>query len=231
MLNFGNYQTDTYKTRNGSELQFVFFGHASLAVTLNNKVIYVDPTDQQADMTNMPKADVVIYTHHHDDHFDLEALKKIVEKGKTVIVGNDVIGSWLGNVVTVMKNGDKRQINRWLTIEAVAAYNTTPAHSKFHPKGRDNGYILSLGGERIYIAGDTEPTPEMEEVTDIDYAFLPVNQPYTMTVEQAADAASIIKPRIFYPYHYGGTEQKTDLKRLELLLTGSGIEVKIRKME
>ena len=104
-----------------------------------------------------------------------------------------------------MKNGDALQLEPDIKLEAVPAYNT-PGRDKFHPKGRDNGYILTLGGTRIYIAGDTEDIPELKQVKDIDIAFLPVNQPYTMTPEQAIRATRIIRPRILYPYHYGDTD-------------------------
>lgn len=105
-----------------------------------------------------------------------------------------------------MKNSDVLQLADDMKLEAVPAYNTTPGRDKFHPKGRDNGYILTLGGTRIYIAGDTEDIPELNQMKDIDIAFLPVNQPYTMTPEQAIRATQIIKPHILYPYHYGNTD-------------------------
>ena len=105
-----------------------------------------------------------------------------------------------------MKNSDVLQLADDMKLEAVPAYNTTPGRDKFHPKGRDNGYILTLGGTRIYIAGDTEDIPELNQVKDIDIAFLPVNQPYTMTPQQAIRPTQIIKPHIFYPYHSGETD-------------------------
>ena len=126
-----------------------------------------------------------------------------------------------------MKNGDKLKPTDYLTIEAVPAYNTTPGREKFHPRHRDNGYILTLGGTRIYIAGDTEDIPELKNLKDIDIAFLPVNQPYTMTVPQAANAARMFSPKILYPYHYGDTK----ISELKEALQGSGVEVRIREMQ
>lgn len=116
---------------------------------------------------------------------------------------------------TSHENGDILQITPEIKLEAVPAYNTTPGRDKFHPKGRDNGYILTVGGTRIYIAGDTEDIPEMKQIKNIDIAFLPVNQPYTMTPEQAIQSAKTIQPHILYPYHYGDTninEVKDGLK-------------------
>mgnify|MGYP000205328422 CR=1 FL=1 len=110
---------------------------------------------------------------------------------------------------------------------AVPAYNTTPGRDKYHPRHRDNGYILTFDGLRVYIAGDTEDIPEMKDLKDIDIAFLPVNQPYTMTVPQAAKAAKMFSPKILYPYHYGDTK----IGELKDALKGSGIDVRIRELQ
>ena len=119
----------------------------------------------------------------------------------------------------------------YVKVEAVAAYNTTPGHLQFHPREREDcGYVLTIGGTRIYIAGDTEPTPELQALRKIDIAFLPVNQPYTMTVDQAVEAVKALKPAIFYPYHYGEVDEKTDIDRLVRELEGV-TEVRIRPME
>ena len=123
-----------------------------------------------------------------------------------------------------MANGDKLTYADDIIIEAVPAYNTTEGREQFHPKGRDNGYILTLDGLRIYIAGDTEDIPEMADIKDIDVAFLPCNQPYTMTPEQLVKAAKLIKPRVLFPYHYS----ETPIARVTMLLAGSDIDVRIR---
>ena len=127
-----------------------------------------------------------------------------------------------------MKNGDILQITPEIKLEAVPAYNTTPGRDKFHPKGRDNGYILTVGGTRIYIAGDTEDIPEMKQIKNIDIAFLPVNQPYTMIPEQAIQSAKIIQPHILYPYHYGDTDIN---KVKDGLKNEKEIEVRIRALQ
>ena len=114
-----------------------------------------------------------------------------------------------------------------ITIEAVPAYNTTEGHLQFHPKGRDNGYILTIDGLRIYIAGDTEDIEELKKIKNIDIAFLPCNQPYTMTPEQLARAAKTIKPKVLFPYHYG----QTDVSVIPSLLKGEKIDVRIRHYE
>ena len=127
----------------------------------------------------------------------------------------------------VMRNGDKKT---WegIQIEAVPAYNTTEGRDKFHPKHRDNGYVIDFDGLRVYVAGDTEDIPELAALKAIDVAFLPVNQPYTMTPEQAAKAARLIRPKVFYPYHYGETPVADTLPKL---LEGSGVELRIRALQ
>ena len=126
---------------------------------------------------------------------------------------------------TAMVNGDRLQLADDITVEAVPAYNTTEGHQQFHPKGRDNGYILTIDGLRIYIAGDTEDIPEMANIKDIDIAFLPCNQPYTMTPEQLVKAAKMVNPKVLFPYHYG----ETDVSGIPLQLPG--IDVRIRHYE
>ena len=127
----------------------------------------------------------------------------------------------------VMANGDVLKIADDITVEAVPAYNTTEGHLQFHPKGRDNGYIMTIDGMRIYIAGDTEDIPEMASIKDIDIAFLPCNQPYTMTTSQLVAAARMVKPKVLFPYHYG----QTDVSGVPAQLQADGIDVRIRHYE
>ena len=126
----------------------------------------------------------------------------------------------------VMKNGDRLQLAD-ISVEAVPAYNYSEGRTQFHPKARDNGYILTIDGLRIYIAGDTEDIPEMSSIKDIDIAFLPCNQPFTMTPDQLVKAAKIIKPKVLFPYHYG----ETDLSSIPEQLKGQNIDVRIRHYE
>lgn len=224
------YQQDVIRTKNGDDLTIGFLGHSSIVFVTDGKVIYVDPVSMFADYTTAPKADVILITHHHDDHMDNALIEKL-SKENTQIIGNVESVNTLGKGYG-LRNEETSKVGDYLFVEAVAAYNTSPGHTEFHPTGgRDNGYILTIGGSRIYIAGDTEPTPEMLALKNIDIAFLPVNQPYTMTVEQAATAAKAIKPTIFYPYHTGQTEFKTDLDQLVKELSDSGIDVRVRNME
>lgn len=224
------FQNDVITTRSGEELRIGFLGHGSLVLEFEGKIIYVDPVGMFADYSKAPKADLIFVTHQHDDHLD-PVLIDSLQKKETVIIGPQAVVDELGKGF-VMHNGDEYNVADYLSVEAIPAYNTTPGHEGFHPHtGRDNGYLLTLGGSRIYISGDSEPTLEMLALRDLDVVFLPVNQPYTMTVDQAVSVVKTLQPTIFYPYHTGQTDQKTDLKRLVKELKGSGVDVRIRSME
>lgn len=225
----GKYPCDIIETRDGGKLKITFFAHSSMMMEYDGKVIYIDPVKDNADYASLPDADLILVTHEHYDHLDIPVVEQL-STPVTLFVGNKAAADQLGSG-EAMANGDKKSLP-FVQVEAVPAYNITPDRQGFHPPGgRDNGYILTFGGTRVYIAGDTEDTPEMMALKDIDVAFLPVNQPYTMTEEQAARAVKAIIPKIFYPYHYGQTEHKTDIAKLEKLLEGTGVEVRVRPME
>ena len=221
------FETDTIKTSAG-DLKITFLGHGSLYFTFAGKIIHVDPFSAVADYSTLPKADIVLLAHEHMDHLDLKALNP-VRTDKTIVVLPEVCAKQVEGGL-VMKNGDVKTVGG-LKIEAVPAYNIVHKRETgqpFHPKGVGNGYIITFGDKRVYVAGDTENIPEMKNIKNIDVAFLPMNLPYTMTPEMAADAAKIIKPKILYPYHFG----ETDTSKLIALLKGTPeIEVRIRKMK
>lgn len=221
-----NFETDSFTAKNGKSLRITFFKHASLLLEYAGQKIFIDPVSDYADYTQQPKADFILITHEHHDHFDPKAIAAI-ETNDTKIIANPNCRNML-NKGQAMKNGDVLQLEPDIKLEAVPAYNTTPGRDKFHPKGRDNGYILTVGGTRIYIAGDTEDIPEMKQLKDIDIAFLPVNQPYTMTPEQAIRATKMIQPRILYPYHYGDTDIN---KVKDGLKNDKATEVRIRALQ
>ena len=170
----------------GNKLSITFLGHASLVLDWNGTVVYVDPVSQYGPFTALPKADLVLVTHEHGDHFDPKAIAAVSKEG-TRIVTNKRVADKLKKG-EVLANGQTWEGLK-MKIEAVPAYNTTKGREGFHPKGRDNGFVLTLGKKRVYIAGDTEDIPEMAALKNIDIAFLPVNQPYTMTPAQAVKAA------------------------------------------
>jgi len=207
----------------GGSLKINFLGHGTLMLDYKGWIIHVDPVSAEADYAALPPADLILVTHEHGDHLDPAAVARISRPG-TVIVANPASAEKLAGAV-VLRNGESRTVGS-VKIEAVPAYNTSPGRDRFHPKGRDNGYLLTIDGRRLYIAGDTEDTPEMKALKNVDIAFLPMNQPYTMTPEQVAKAARAFKPRLLYPYHYGDT----DPARLVALLEGKGVEVRVRSL-
>jgi L-ascorbate metabolism protein UlaG (beta-lactamase superfamily) len=221
------FRTDTIKTSEGP-LQITFLGHASLKMDFHGRNIYIDPSSEVADFSKMPKADIILFTHEHSDHFDLKALEDLKSKD-TLVVLTEICAAKYGEGI-VMKNEDVKII-QGLKIEGVPAYNIVnkrPSGFPYHLKGVGNGYIITFGDKRLYVAGDTEKIPEMNELSDIDVAFLPLRLPETMTVEMAADAVRVMRPRVFYPYNYDGT----DLTELTELLKGqSNTEVRIRNMK
>ena len=220
-------ETDTIKTSAG-DLKITFLGHGTLMFTFGGRVIHVDPVSKEADYTKLPKADLIMITHQHGDHLDLKAVD-MVRTEKTMVVLTEACAPQVKGG-TVMKNGDVQTIGG-LKIEAVPAYNLVHMRSEgkpFHPKGEGNGYVITFGDKRVYVAGDTENTPEVKKLEKIDVAFLPMNLPYTMTPEMVADAAKAFKPKVLYPYHFGETDVS---KLVNMMKDTPGVEVRIRKMK
>ncbi|MBQ3313103.1 MAG: MBL fold metallo-hydrolase [Prevotella sp.] len=222
------YEVDEFTTASGKTVKFHALMHACIRIQYDGKEIQIDPVsklgNRSINYAAMPKADYIFVTHEHADHYDAAALKTL-SADKTQLVMNKRCADMYGSG-KVMANGDKLQLAD-VSVEAVSAYNSTVGREQFHPKGRDNGYILTIDGLRIYIAGDTEDIPEMAQIKDIDIAFLPCNQPYTMTPDQLVRAAKVIKPKVLFPYHYG----QTDLSSIPAQLEGTGIDVRIRHYE
>ena len=208
------------------EVEIYFIGHGSLMFRTGDFVIHVDPVKSSGSYEGLPQADMILVTHEHYDHLD-KNLIAVLRKDATVMLCNTASAkevSW----AQPMNAGDKK-VTGSITVEAVPAYNIVNMRAPgqpFHPMGVGLGFIISIGDKRIYVAGDTENTPEMKALKDIDVAFLPMNLPYTMTPEMVADAARAFKPKILYPYHFG----ETDTDKIVKLLSGSGIEVRIRKL-
>lgn len=199
--------------------------HASMVIETPGGVIYVDPVGGADRYAAMPAPALILITHEHGDHFDLPTLEALpAVRMVTNPAVHDKLPDAMKERASPMANGEAAEVIG-LRIEAIAAHNITEDRMQYHPAGRDNGYVLTIGGRRFYIAGDTEPTPEMLALTDIAVAFLPMNLPYTMTVEQAADAVAAFKPAVVFPYHYGDSNIQ-EFARL-VLDGGSGAEVVI----
>lgn len=221
------HEVDAFATSKG-ELKITFLGHGTLMIQFDGKVVHIDPVSRYADYAKLPKADLILVTHEHGDHLDQKAIDLISKPGTELIL-TQLCAKKLGRG-RVMKNGDTETVDQ-IAIAAVPAYNIVHVRSPgqpFHPRGAGNGYVLTLGDRRVYVAGDTENVPEMKELKDINIAFLPMNLPYTMTPEMVAQAARTLRPKILYPYHYGNTDTS---KLLELLKSEKDIEVRIRKLQ
>lgn len=197
--------------------------HASFVMQWNGKTIYVDPVGGAEPYAGLPGPDIILITDIHPDHLNADTLAGM--KGTSVVAPQAVYDQAPDNtkdmITTILKNGDKVTVDG-IGIEAMPMYNITEERLQYHEKGRGNGYLLTLGDERVYIAGDTEAIPEMLALENIDVAFIPMNLPYTMTVEQAAEAVRTFKPAIVYPYHYRGSDVE-EFKRL----VGDASEVRL----
>jgi L-ascorbate metabolism protein UlaG (beta-lactamase superfamily) len=221
------FEQDTIPTSKG-DLKITFVGHGTLMFEFDGKIIHVDPVSREADYTKMPKAHLIVITHEHGDHLDPEAVAVIRQKDTALMLTEKCAEKLEGGLV--MKNGDTKTV-AGIPIEAVPAYNIKHERSPgvpYHPREVGNGYVFTFGDRRVYVAGDTENTPEMEALKNIDVAFLPMNLPYTMTPEMVADAARAFRPTILYPYHFGKTETS---ELVRLLADEEGIDVRVRKME
>lgn len=226
-LSEAGYEVERFLTDSGNPVDLTLIKHGSLAIDYNGTSIQIDPvaglgkpTDYAAEF---PEADFILITHEHGDHLDAEAIAAL-SGDKTRLILNPRSCEQYGSGEAI-GNGETLQLTADIRLEAVPAYNTTEGREQFHPKGSGNGYILDIDGFRVYIAGDTEVIPEMAQIQQIDVAFLPVNQPYTMTVDQCVEAAQLIQPAVLIPYHFG----QTDISALPDRLPG--IEVRLRQMQ
>lgn len=225
-------QDDQIPTTNGN-LTIHPVHHAALVLTWNGKRIVVDPTafppgpnSGAADFRGPNPPDLILITHEHGDHFSVPTLTDIAGPNTIIVAPQSVYGmlpAALQAKTKVMRNGEKATY-AGVPIEAVVEYNTTPERQMYHPKGRDNGYVLAMGGKRIYLAGDTEEAPELRNLPNIDVAFIPMNLPYTMTVEEAAKWVKDFRPKVVYPYHYMGS----DVQKFKMLV-GDASDVRLRK--
>jgi L-ascorbate metabolism protein UlaG (beta-lactamase superfamily) len=208
--------------------------HASLTLTWLDMTVLVDPapapgasegSDVTAEYKALAAPNLIVVTHEHADHFNADILKAIPHV--PIIAPQSVADKMpedLKSRTTVLANGESKAVSDILTVDAVPAYNITPDRLTKHPQGRDNGYVLTFGATRVYVAGDTEDTPEMRALTGIDVAFLPMNLPYTMDVEHAADAVKAFGPTIVFPYHYG----QSDVHKFKTLV-GDASDVRLLK--
>lgn len=218
---------DSFTAKSGKNIKIHFIKHASLILEIDGRLIYIDPTGMFGnDFTKLPKADAVMVTHEHHDHYDTKTIEQI-STADTRFICNGRVAELSGRI-EAMASGDSLEL-MGINVTATPAYNITEGHLQFHPKERkDIGFVHVIGGFRIYVAGDTEDIPEMSSLKDIDIAFIPVNQPFTMTPQQAIHAIEMINPKIAYPYHYGDTDISPIVEKFK---DNKDIEVRVRELQ
>lgn len=212
----------------GGEIRVHPVSHASFVMETPIGTIYCDTVGDAAAYSDMPRPDLILITHRHGDHYDADTLAAIGGSAP-IVTTPDVLEMMPGDLkarTTAMANGDGMDWNG-LKIDAIPAYNMTEGREKFHPMGRDNGYVLTLAGFRIYISGDTEDIPDMRALEAIDLAFVCMNLPFTMTAEAAASAVAEFKPKFVYPYHYRGKDGGTQDPKSFASMVGDAAEVKL----
>ncbi|MFK5980718.1 MAG: MBL fold metallo-hydrolase [Rhizobiaceae bacterium] len=203
--------------------------HASFVMETPVGTIYCDPVGDVSAYASFPRPDLILVTHHHGDHYKADTLAGLVGDNTIITTNPAVLGKMpdkLKAISSSIANGEATTFNG-LNIDAIPAYNTTEGREKFHPKGRDNGYVLGFDGFRIYISGDTEDIPDMRALKDIDLAFICMNLPFTMDVKAAASAVSEFKPKFVYPYHYRGRDDGTQDPAEFEKLVGMAAKVKL----
>ena len=224
-------QSDILPTPAG-EIKMTPILHSTMVLEWQGTTFYIDPYGGAERFAGFDDADIVVITHAHGDHMNTETLEGLNLEGSRLVAPSSVTEK-LTNIefgeVSTLQNGDQLKGDGWL-IEAVPMYNLPNDETARHKKGWGNGYILTIGGQRIYISGDTEDIPEMRELKKIDYAFICMNLPYTMTVEAAADAVLAFKPRVVYPFHYRGQDGFSDVSQFEKIVSADEyIEVRLRE--
>lgn len=208
--------------------------HATMVLSYGTADFYIDPTGGADAFKGLPAPDFVLITDVHGDHMDFETLKALDLSSATVIAPKavmDKIPSDLKpNKSVTLNNGDSISLNNH-QFEAIPMYNLREEALKFHAKGRGNGYVLTIGGERIYISGDTEDIPEMRNLEHIDKAFICMNLPWTMTVDKAAEAVLEFKPKTVYPYHYRGKNGMSDVKKFKTLINQGNEAIEVIQLD
>lgn len=226
-------QTKVFEESSNRELSIVPIEHATAVLKWTDITIYVDPVGGAAAFEGQKEPDLILITDIHGDHFSLETLEELnTEKAKIVLpqaVANKMPEKFVPQL-DVLNNGEQKE-RYGITIEAIPMYNLREEALKYHTKGRGNGYVLEMGGKRIYYSGDTEDIPEMRALKNIDKAFVCMNLPYTMTEESAADAVLAFQPKQVYPYHYRGRPDISDVKKFKEIVNTSNTEIEVVQLD
>jgi L-ascorbate metabolism protein UlaG (beta-lactamase superfamily) len=203
--------------------------HASLILTVHNITIYADPNSAE-NYKGATAPDIILITDIHGDHFDIKTIEG-VKKATTILIVPQVVADKLPDAdkdhLVVLKNGGSTT-QMGISISAIPMYNLPESPSAMHTKGRGNGYVLGIGGRNIYISGDTQGIPEMRALKNIDIAFVCMNLPYTMDINEAADAVLAFSPKIVYPYHYRGQNGLSDINAFKKLVDAGNKNIEVR---
>jgi L-ascorbate metabolism protein UlaG (beta-lactamase superfamily) len=206
--------------------------HATMILDWNSKIIYTDPVGSEQDFAGKPSPDLILITDIHSDHLSTTTLANIT-KPETIIIAPEAVAEVLSKELSpnfiILKNTESTN-QLGFNILAVPMYNIPESETAFHTKGRGNGYTIEFDGKKVYIAGDTSKTPEMSSLQNIDIAFLPMNLPYTMSVEEAAQAALAFKPKIVTPYHYRGPNGLSDINKFKELVNAGNPSIQVNLM-
>ncbi|MBT8260515.1 MAG: MBL fold metallo-hydrolase [Flavobacteriaceae bacterium] len=204
--------------------------HATFILEHGNEIIYIDPVGGKIAFDGKKSPTLVLITDIHGDHFNNETLLNLSLQNTPIVLPKAVsekLDTRLYTNTIVLNNNESHKINESLSIEAIPMYNLREEALKFHPKGRGNGYVLTLGGKRIYISGDTEDIEEMRNLENIDIAFVCMNLPYTMPVKSAANAVLDFKPKKVYPYHYRGKNGLSDVALFKKIVTDANTAIEV----
>jgi len=210
-------------------IQIIPITHATMVLQMGGQVVYTDPVDGEEVFTGQPAPTIILVTDVHQDHMNADTLSVLAKNNPVIIVPQavaDQLPEDLIKKVKVLKNGEKT-IEKGIEIEAIAMYNVPESSSSFHTKGRGNGYVVSAEGKRVYISGDTSATPEMKALQNIDVAFVTMNLPYTMDIDEAADAVLTFKPKVVHPYHYRGQNGLSDTKKFKQMVEEKDPNIKV----
>ncbi len=220
-------EADQIETKNGN-LTVQPIQHGTLVLSWNGQDVYIDPTGGASAFEGLESPDVVLITHAHGDHMDPETLKALDTEEVKIVVPQSVadeLPDMFSDQLVILDNGENAS-QSGIDIKAVPMYNLPESDDAYHPKGWGNGYVLTFADKRVYISGDTEGISEMRSLENIDVAFVCMNLPYTMDVEQASDAVLDFAPEIVYPYHYRG--QDTEKFKQMVIEKNDDIEVRLK---
>ncbi|MFD1095457.1 MBL fold metallo-hydrolase [Salegentibacter chungangensis] len=222
-------EKDSSQQTDSSSVEIDPISHATAVVKWDESVFYIDPTGGAEAFADKPKPDFVLITDIHGDHMDANTLNALKLGDTKVIVPKAVkekLPKELQKNLVVMNNGETKN-HLGFEIEALPMYNLPESQDAYHTKGRGNGYVISKGGTKVYFAGDTEDIPEMRNLKNIDMAFIPMNLPYTMPVEQAAEGVLAFAPAKVYPYHYRGKDGLHDVEKFKKLVNEGNKNIEV----